>query len=117
MIDRSGKVYKETKAALLEGCRLVANIGGTRSGKTFSVCALLVDLCFQPTRKVWAVDIVSESMPHLKRGAIEDVGTILSDMGFVEDKDYELNRSDHVFTFKSGNRIRDRKSTRLNSSH
>lgn len=106
MIDRSGKVYKETRAALVEGCRLVANRGGTRSGKTFSVCALLVDLCFQPTRKVWAVDIVSESMPHLKRGAIEDVGTILSDMGFVEDKDYELNRSDHVFTFKSGNRIR-----------
>lgn len=106
MIDRSGKVYKETKAALVGGCRLVANRGGTRSGKTFSVCALLVDLCFQPTRKVWSVDIVSESMPHLKRGAIEDVGTILSVMGFVEDKDYELNRSDHVFTFKSGNRIR-----------
>lgn len=89
----------------MKGCRLIANRGGTRSGKTFSVCALLVDLCIYG-RKKWSVDIVSESLPHLKRGAMEDVDIILDDMGLTEDKEYTHNRSDHLYTFVNGSTIR-----------
>ena len=88
------------------GARLIANRGGTRSGKTFSVCALLTDICLTATRKVWAVDIVSESFPHLKRGAMEDLENIISEMGFTEGQEYESNRSDHIFRFQNGSQIR-----------
>ena len=106
MIDRSGKVYRQTQEALMGGARLIANRGGTRSGKTFSVCALLTDICLTATRKVWAVDIVSESFPHLKRGAMEDLENIISEMGFTEGQEYESNRSDHIFRFQNGSQIR-----------
>lgn len=106
MIDRSGKVYRQTQEALIGGARLIANRGGTRSGKTFSVCLLLSDLCLTATKKAWAVDIVSESFPHLKRGALEDVENILSDMGFTEGQEYTNNRSDHIFRFQNGSQIR-----------
>ena len=105
MIDRGGKVYIATQKALVGGARLIANRGGTRSGKTFSVCALLVALCLN-ARKAWAIDIVSESFPHLKRGAIQDIQDIVSDMNLTEGVEYTYNKSDHVFEFVSGSTIR-----------
>ena len=105
MIDRSNKIYTETQHAIVEGVRVVANRGGTRSGKTFSVCALLVDICMH-ARKAWAIDIVSESFPHLKRGAMEDIENIVADIGLVDGKDFTLNRSDHIYTFRNGSIIR-----------
>lgn len=105
MIDRGGKVYIATQKALVGGARLIANRGGTRSGKTFSVCALLVALCLN-ARRAWAIDIVSESFPHLKRGAIQDIQDIVSDMNLTEGVEYTYNKSDHVFEFVSGSTIR-----------
>lgn len=105
MIDRGGKVYIATQTALVGGARLIANRGGTRSGKTFSVCALLVALCLN-ARRAWAIDIVSESFPHLKRGAIQDIQDIVSDMNLTEGVEYTYNKSDHVFEFVSGSTIR-----------
>ena len=100
---KSTKVYRMTKKAIREGYRLVANRGGTRSGKTYSVMTLLIVLATTESHKI---DVVSESLPHLKRGAINDMNEILNHHGLVEDEQYEMNRTDHIVKFKNGSEIR-----------
>ena len=97
------KVFCETRRAIDEGYRLVANRGGTRSGKTYSVMTLLAVLCFQSEHNV---DVVSESLPHLKRGAILDLQEILKRFGLIEGGHYEVNRTDNVWMFNNGSEIR-----------
>lgn len=99
------KVCKRNIEAWLGDARLIANKGGTRSGKTYSLISFFVSLCLASKAKR-NIDIVSESMPHLKRGALNDIEEILTNEGRVEGKDYDYNRSDRVFTFRNGSIIR-----------
>lgn len=98
-------VYKQNLTAWLAGYRLIANKGGTRSGKTYSIMSLFVTVAVT-SRKQRTVDIVSESLPHLKRGALNDIADILENEGLTEGIDYEENKSDHTFTFRNGTVIR-----------
>lgn len=99
------KVYEHSLAAWQKGYRLIANRGGTRSGKTYSLISMFVLVAIK-SKKKRTIDIVSESLPHLKRGAINDMDDILSSDGWIEGVGYTLNRSEHTYTFKSGTRIR-----------
>lgn len=100
------KIYRENLKAWKGGARLIANKGGTRSGKTYSLVSLLVCVALQSVKKR-VIDVVSESLPHLKRGALNDIEDILSNEGLNEDVDYTLNRSDHIYTFtNTGTQIR-----------
>lgn len=98
-------VYKQNLSAWLAGYRIIANKGGTRSGKTYSLMSLFVTVA-AANRKQRTIDVVSESLPHLKRGALNDIADILVHEGLVEGIDYEENKSDHTFTFRSGTVIR-----------
>ena len=98
-------VYLENLKAWLSGYRLIANKGGTRSGKTYSLVSLFITIATgNPKKRV--IDIVSESLPHLKRGAIYDIEDILSNEGLVEGLDYNKNETDHIYTFNTGTKIR-----------
>lgn len=97
-------VYEHSLRAWLDGKRLIANRGGTRSGKTYSLVCLLVSIARNGKKR--SIDIVSESLPHLKRGAINDIEDILSNEGMMEGVHYEHNRSDHTYTFNKGTQIR-----------
>lgn len=99
------KVLERTMSAYSQGQRLIANRGGTRSGKTYSVVTFIVLLAVS-SRVGLAVDIVSESFPHLKRGAMKDFQDICDNWGLVEDVHFVVNRSDHIYTFSSGVVIR-----------
>lgn len=99
------KVYRDNAKAWLDNYRIIANKGGTRSGKTYSIVSLLITIA-EGGKKVRSIDIVSESLPHLKRGALNDIDEILSNEGLIENKDYTLNRSDKIYTFRSGSTIR-----------
>lgn len=99
------KVYESNLDALLDGYRVIANKGGTRSGKTYSIVSLLADLAMM-SKKAKRIDVVSESLPHLKRGALNDMEDILTGRKLTEGKDYTYNRTDRIFTFKSGGKIR-----------
>ena len=99
------KVYRQSLKAFNDGKRLIANRGGTRSGKTYSLVCLLVLVASEGERKR-TIDIVSESLPHLKRGAINDIEDIMENEGFIEGANYEHNRSDHTYTFATGSQIR-----------
>lgn len=102
---RPTKVYKMNAKAWLENNRVIANRGGTRSGKTYSLMSFFVTLCTCNQRKK-VIDVVSESLPHLKRGALKDIENILANENKIEGRDYEYNRSDKIYKFKQGSEIR-----------
>ena len=72
------KVYRESLKAYLSGVRTIANRGGTRSGKTYSIVSLLVSIAVG-SKNGKDINIVSESMPHLKRGALKDIDDLPKD--------------------------------------
>lgn len=105
MLDWSSKVIRASLDAYNEpGVRVIANKGGTRSGKTFSLVMVFVHIA-HASESPLSIDVVSESLPHLKRGTMKDAEDVLEDMGLIEGDDYDLNRSDHVYTFPNGCKI------------
>lgn len=105
-MDVTTKVYQSNLDALrARKYRVIANKGGTRSGKTYSLVSLLLSLAMLCRREI-TIDIVSESMPHLKRGAMNDMNDIMTAEKLVEGVHYELNRSDHIYTFPNGVEVR-----------
>lgn len=58
--------------------RVIVLRGGTRSGKTWAVLQLLNYIAEKSKSKSRTISVVSETMPHLKRGAIKDFKDMLS---------------------------------------
>jgi phage terminase large subunit len=80
--------------------RRAVNQGGTSSSKTYSIIQLLVWIAEFYPRKL-LISIVSESVPHLKRGVLRDFVNIMGDS--YEEKRW--NKTDHIYTFASGTQI------------
>jgi len=97
MIIDNTKVFRETWRAMARSPHLIANKGGTRSGKTYATLKLL--FFWGLYGKPRAFDIVSESVPHLKRGALKDFEEITNEFKGIG---IEENRSDRVFTLPNG---------------
>ena len=95
---KCSKVFVETKKAWLSKPRYISSCGGTRSGKTFSNLQLLILVA--NTRKV-TISVVSETMPHLKRGAIRDFQNIMG----TEFDETRWNKTDAIYTFPNGSII------------
>jgi phage terminase large subunit len=82
--------------------RIIANKGGTRSTKTWSLLQLMLTIA---TSQKVLVSVVSESMPHLRKGAMRDFEQILEGAQAKEDKHYTHNRTGHVYGFPNGGKI------------
>lgn len=87
-------------AKLSKRIRLVP--GGTSAGKTISIEQLLIDDAQSDARPT-LTSIVSESFPHLKRGAIRDFLNIMQEHGYYDDSRW--NKTDYTYTFETGSRI------------
>ncbi len=72
------KCYDETLYAWDEGYRRCLHQGGTSSSKTYSILQFLIMLA-QKAEDPILISIVSESLPHLKRGAMRDFFNILGE--------------------------------------
>lgn len=79
--------------------RTIANKGGTRSSKTWSILQLLYIIASK-SKRPRLISIVSETMPHLKRGCIRDFEKMLKDDGLYNadawnatDKIYKIGNS------------------------
>lgn len=71
------KVFALNAAAFLRPeTRTIVNKGGTRSSKTWSILQLLYIIASK-SRTPRTISVVSESMPHLKRGCIRDFEAML----------------------------------------
>ena len=76
--------------------------GGTSASKTVSILLYLIALA-QTDKVPTLTSIVSESFPHLKRGAIRDFLAIMQQHHYF--KDERWNKTDYIYTFETGSRI------------
>src|SRR3990167_5629164 len=82
--------------------RIRAVQGGTSAGKTIGIIQDLIDRAQTDTIPI-LTSIVSESFPHLKRGAIRDFLNIMEEHKYFNDNNW--NKSDYTYTFESGSKI------------
>ena len=82
--------------------RIKGIAGGTSAGKTISIVQILIDKA-QSDKKPKITSITSESMPHLKRGAMRDFLDIMKLHNYF--KDDRWNKSDFIYTFETGSTI------------
>lgn len=79
--------------------RIKGVAGGTSASKTISIIQILIDKA-QRDPKPTLTSITSESMPHLKRGAIRDFKNIMQEHGYWDDRRW--NATDFVYTYETG---------------
>jgi phage terminase large subunit len=102
-VAKASRILQKNADALATGkYRIIANKGGTRSTKTWSLLQLM--LIIATSQKV-LISIVSESMPHLRKGAMRDMERILDNAKLVEDKHYQRNRTENTLTFPNGGMV------------
>jgi phage terminase large subunit len=97
-------MYKATTATtklskLTKRIRGIA--GGTSASKTVSILLILID--YAQTIPNELISVVSESFPHLKRGAIRDFTDIMQRHNYWKDANW--NKTDYIYTFETGSRI------------
>ena len=90
------KVFELTK-------RIRAVSGGTSASKTVSILIWLIDYCQREQDRNKLCSVVSETYPHLQRGAILDFQIIMKDRGYWNGARW--NDSKHVYTFETGNKL------------
>src|SRR3990167_9913065 len=91
-----------TKKILKLNKRLRVVAGGTAASKTVSILLYLIDDA-QSDKKPTLTSVVSESFPHLKRGAIRDFLNVMNEHKCFEDARW--NKTDYVYTFPNGSKI------------
>lgn len=82
--------------------RIRAIQGGSSASKTISILLYLIALA-QSDKSKTLTSIVSESIPHLKRGAIRDFKNIMQEHNYWKDTNW--NATDSVYTFETGSQI------------
>ena len=92
------RIFGENLQAYQWKKRRVLNEGGTASSKTWSILQLLIQIAQYATETL-LISVVSESLPHLKRGAIRDFFRILDES---QDNNPRYNKTEHVYTFGKG---------------
>lgn len=88
-------------AALRKKIRAVQ--GGTSASKTISILLVLIALSQTKEDRPKLTSVVSESIPHLKRGAIRDFKNIMMSHNYW--KDDRWNATDSIYTFETGNQM------------
>jgi phage terminase large subunit len=76
--------------------------GGTSASKTISILMYLIHLA-QSDKKPTLTSIISESLPHLKRGAIRDFQNIMKAHNYWKQDNW--NQTNFIYTFETGSEI------------
>jgi len=75
--------------------------GGTSSAKTISILIILIDIAQSTAGKT--ISVVSESFPHLRRGAIKDFLEIMEGHKYFNEDLW--SKTDFTYRFESGSKI------------
>lgn len=81
--------------------RIRAVIGGSSAGKSISIIIILIDKCIK--NPGLEVSVVSQSIPHLKKGVNRDFIKLMKDTGRYIDTNY--NKTTLKYTFQNGSFI------------
>lgn len=96
---RTTGIYEKSAGAWLDPkIRRCLHEGGTYSSKTWSILQLLI-LIAQHAKSNLLISIISESLPHLKRGAIRDFFKILDES---PDNNSRYNKTENWYSFGKG---------------
>ena len=95
---KTTRIFKDNLLAYHSGRRRALNEGGTASSKTWSILQLLI-LIARSAKSPLLISCVSESLPHLKRGAIRDYFRML---GESPDNNPRYNKTEQTYSFGSG---------------
>lgn len=98
-------LFSETTAtkkviALDKRIRLLA--GGTSASKTISILLYLIAKC-QTDKTSTLTSVVSESFPHLRKGAMRDFLNILQSHNYFDDNRW--SKTDYTYTFETGSKL------------
>lgn len=99
IIDVSS-VFEQNQIAYQSGAKIIVNQGGTRSGKTYSICQLLIAIAQQ--EKV-EISITSLSFPHLRKGAMKDWREIMENNNWYHQPSHV--RTENKYKYQSGGYI------------
>lgn len=99
------KAVTATHKLLKLNKRIRAAAGGTSASKTISILLILIDKAQTAAnnKQQLLISIVSESLPHLKRGVMRDFLNIMEGHGYY--KEDQWNRTDFIYSFGQGVRI------------
>ncbi len=81
--------------------RIRAVAGGTAASKTISILIWLINYCQAKENNNKIATVVSESYPHLEKGAMRDFENIMKDRGYWNDAQW--NRTKHLYDFGKDN--------------
>lgn len=102
-MDTTNVFSKNLAAYIRPDVRTIVNKGGARSSKTWSILQMLYIIALK-SKKPRTISVVSESLPHLKRGCIRDFESILKADNLwninewnATDKIYRVNSSEIEF--------------------
>jgi phage terminase large subunit len=82
--------------------RLKVVAGGTSAGKTISILQILIDKAQSDTTPT-LTSVVSESFPHLRKGAMRDFLNIMQSHNYF--KDERWSKTEHTYTFETGSKL------------
>lgn len=103
METRYSKVYWKIYDAVAEKHpRVISNRGGARSTKTYSTLQFLNDVIPVTDKAGDVTSVVSETLPHLKKGAIRDFERII---GQPLKFDSHWSESEHTYTYDNGAKL------------
>lgn len=102
MDTRFSPLFWRLYDAALTHPRYISMPGGTRSGKTYAILQLLHRLIPKADKTGDITSVVSETLPHLKRGAIRDFERIV---GHPLKADPNWNASDYTYTYPNGAKL------------
>ena len=91
---KATEIYKENAKAWASGKRRALNEGGTYASKTWSILQVLYMIA-QGAKEKLMISVVSESLPHLRKGCIKDFFDIINES---QDNNPRWNKT--VFTYK-----------------
>jgi len=102
MTSHNGFVYTTAIRKLKRLRKRVKVIpGGTSGGKTYGILPILIDTAIK--NQGLEISVVSESIPHLRKGALKDFLKIMKATGRYIDANY--NRTLLTYTFANGSYI------------
>ena len=104
MEEQRTLVFKDTTAtkkifSLTKKIRVVS--GGTSASKTISILVWLIDYCQSVPNKLCTV--VSESYPHLEKGAMLDFENIMKDGNYWDENAWHQTK--HTYSFSNGSKL------------
>lgn len=100
---RTSRSYDKLIGAWSANPRYISSCGGARSGKTFSILQALIWVVTMKDKRPTINSVVSETLPHLKKGAIRDFQIIMQGMNLWHEDQW--SRSDNIYTFANGSII------------